>query len=296
LAGDEIEQVVKFLRENSPMAGDTILEMRESMDQATGIMPLPDDVSFEGIDAGGVPAEWTDAPGAQSDRVLLYFHGGGYTIGGIHSHRQLCADLSRAVGLRVLSVDYRLGPEHPYPAAVEDAVVAYRYLLEQGFAPEKIALAGDSAGGGLTAATLVALRDAGDRLPAAGVCLSPWLDLTQSSGTYASKANEDPLVSKETLDLMSAAYLDGQDARQATASPAFAELAGLPPILIQVGTAEVLLDDSRSFARRAKEVGVDLVIEEWQDMIHVWHCFGAMLPTAYEAIDRIGEYLDEKLA
>jgi len=278
------------------MAGDTIPEMRASMAAATESAPLPDDVRFDPVDIGGLPAEWTEASGAAADRALLYLHGGGYGIGSIATHRQLAADLSRAARLRVLSLDYRLAPENRHPAAVDDAVTGYRYLLSQGLAPERIAVAGDSAGGGLTVATLLALRDAGEALPAAGVCISPWLDLTQSGNSYDEKADVDPLVSLELLNLFSEAYLDGQDAGQPTASPLFAKLEGLPPLLVHVGTAEVLLDDSRRFAERAKQAGVDIELEVFEDMIHVWHCFALLLPEGRSAIQKIAKYLGDKFA
>jgi monoterpene epsilon-lactone hydrolase len=296
VASEELGTLLELLKTNNPMAGDTIPELRASMAAATDIAPVPEDVRFEPIEIGGLQAEWAEAPGAAADRVLLYLHGGGYGIGSIASHRQLAADLSRAAALRVLSLEYRLAPEHPYPAAVDDALAGYRFLLSAGFAPERIAVAGDSAGGGLTAATLIALRDAGDALPAAGVCISPWLDLTQSSATYDEKEDVDPLVSRALLDLFSDAYLAGQDAELPTASPLFAKLEGLPPLLVQVGTAEVLLDDSRRFAERAKEAGVEVELEVWDDMIHVWHCFALLLPEGRSAIQRIAGYLGEKLA
>jgi acetyl esterase/lipase len=295
MPGNEIKLVVEMLRANPPIAGGDILEMRAGMEATAGVGPLPEDVSFESVDAGGVPAEWAIAAGASGDRAVLYFHGGGYVMGSIVTHRGLVAGISQASGARVLSVDYRLAPENRYPAAVEDGVACYRFLLEQGLAPASIAIAGDSAGGGLTMATLLALREAGDPLPAAGVCISPWVDLTQSGETIETKAEEDPMVSGELLQQMADAYVEDSDARAATASPCFADLAGLPPLLIQVGTAETLLDDSRRLADRAKSSGVDVVLEEWDEMIHVWHAFAPLLPEGRQAILRIGEYLVERL-
>jgi acetyl esterase/lipase len=292
---NEIKLVVEMLRANPPIAGGDILEMRAVMEATAGVGPLPEDVSFESVDAGGVPAEWVIAAGASGDRAVLYFHGGGYVMGSIVTHRGLVAGISQASGARVLSVDYRLAPENRYPAAVEDGVACYRFLLEQGLAPASIAIAGDSAGGGLTMATLLALREAGEPLPAAGVCISPWVDLTQSGETIETKAEEDPMVSGELLQQMADAYVEDSDARAATASPCFADLAGLPPLLIQVGTAETLLDDSRRLADRAKSSGVDVVLEEWDEMIHVWHAFALLLPEGRQAIRRIGEYLVERL-
>lgn len=295
MPGPEIQTVIDMLRANPPLAGSDIAEMRAGMEAFTTAAPLPEGVDFDPVDAGGVPAEWTRAAGASDDRVVLYFHGGGYVMGSVATHRGLTAGISRAAGARVLSVDYRLAPEHPYPAAVEDGVAAYRFLREQGVAPGQLALAGDSAGGGLTIATLLALREAGEPLPACGVCISPWVDLTQGGESMETKADEDPLVGREVLQQMADAYVADGDPRAPTASPCFADLAGLPPLLIQVGTAETLLDDARSLADRAKTSGVDVVLEEWDQMIHVWHAFALLLPEAKQAIDRIGQYLKEKL-
>ena len=295
MPGPEIQTVVDMLRANPPLAGSDIAEMRAGMEAFTTAAPLPEGVDFDPVDAGGVPAEWTRGASASDDRVVLYFHGGGYVMGSVATHRGLTAGISRAAGARVLSVDYRLAPEHPYPAAVEDGVAAYRFLREQGVAPGQLAVAGDSAGGGLTIATLLALREAGEPLPACGVCISPWVDLTQGGESMETKADEDPLVGREVLQQMADAYVADGDPRAPTASPCFADLAGLPPLLIQVGTAETLLDDARSLADRAKTSGVDVVLEEWDQMIHVWHAFALLLPEAKQAIDRIGQYLKEKL-
>jgi monoterpene epsilon-lactone hydrolase len=294
--GPEIQTVVDLLRANPPVSGSDIHEMRAGMEAATAAAPLPEGVDFEPVDAGGVPAEWTRAPGSSRDRVVLYFHGGGYVMGSVATHRGLTAGISAAANAHVLSVDYRLAPEHPYPAAVEDGAAAYRFLLAQGVGPGSIAIAGDSAGGGLTVATLLALRGEGDPMPAAGVCISPWVDLTQSGESMATKADEDPMVGREVLQQMADAYMADGDPRAQTASPCFADLSGLPPLLVQVGTAETLLDDARSLADRAKTSGVDVVLEEWEQMIHVWHAFALLLPEARQAIDRIGEYLTERLS
>jgi acetyl esterase/lipase len=199
--------------------------------------------------------------------------------------------VSRAAGARVLLIDYRLAPEHPFPAAVDDATRAYQFLLASGIQPARAAIAGDSAGGGLTVASLLALRDAGARLPAAGVCLSPWFDLTMSGGSIRSKAAVDPMVQGENLGRMAQAYLGTADAKLPLASPLFADLRGLPPLLVHVGTAEVLLDDSIRFAERARAADVDVTLDEWDDMVHVWHAFAAFLPEAREAMQRVGAFL-----
>jgi acetyl esterase/lipase len=295
MASAELETVIQLLRDHPPFPGDDIESMRASMDALTSATPLPEDVKLEAVEAGGVPAEWTAAPGADSGRVVVYFHGGGYTIGSIQSHRPLVARLARATGARVLSVAYRLAPEHPYPAAVEDAVAAYRHVVANGVPPSRVAIAGDSAGGGLTAACLVALRDAGDPLPAAGVCLSPWLDLSLSGGSWQTKADLDPLLQRAAIEMMADAYLAGADPTSATASPLFADLSGLPPVLVQVGTRETLLDDATGFAERARAAGVDVELDVWEDMIHVWHAFADLLPEARDAIDRVAAYLAARL-
>jgi monoterpene epsilon-lactone hydrolase len=287
----QLQTLIDVLRTNSPLSGNTIAEMRASMEAATTLMALPPEVTYEPVNADGVPAEWTVASGATADRAIVYFHGGGYCVCSIKTHRLLVAAISQATGARVLSVDYRLAPEHAFPAAVEDGVTAYRFARRNGIEPGRIALAGDSAGGGLTVATLLALRDAGDALPAAGVCLSPWLDLTLSGASMTANGIADPLVHKDRLQQMADAYLAGADARSPTASPLFANVRGLPPLLIHVGTAERLLDDSTRFAERARAAGVHVELEVWDDMIHVWHAFAFVLPEGQRAIDRIGEYV-----
>jgi phosphinothricin tripeptide acetyl hydrolase len=295
MASSELEIVVGLLRSNPPLQGDDIHSMRASMDALTGALPPPEGVTLEAADAGGVPAEWATLDGADSEATIVYFHGGGYTLGSIQSHRPLMARLARATGARMLSVGYRLAPEHPYPAAVEDALAAYRFVLASGVPPSRIAIAGDSAGGGLTAACLVALRDAGDPLPAAGVCISAWLDLSLAGESWRTKADVDPLVQYPQLEMMARAYLAGADPKTATASPLFADLAGLPPLLVQVGSSEVLLDDSTGFAERARAAGVEVELDVWDDMIHVWHAFADLLPEAREAIDGIAAYLAKRL-
>ena len=265
--------------------------MRAGMEQMTGLMPLPPDVTTEAVHADGVPAEWVFVPTASADRVVLYVHGGAYVIGSLNTHRDLAARISRAARARVLNVDYRLAPEHPHPAAVEDATAAYRWLLAQGYAPERLAIAGDSAGGGLTVATLVALRDAGDPLPAAGVCLSPWVDLEGIGESMSSRAHLDPMVQKDHLLRMAKLYLGDLHPRTPLAAPLYADLSGLPPMLIQVGTAETLLDDANRIAERARKAGVDVTLDVWEDMIHVFQAFAPILPEGQQAVDQIGEYL-----
>jgi monoterpene epsilon-lactone hydrolase len=292
MASPELQIVIDMLRSAPPVPRDaTWAEQRAGLENLVSMAPAPTGASFTPTEAGGVPAEWVAADGVGAERAILYLHGGGYCIGSIRTHRQLAADLSRAAAARVLLIDYRLAPEHPFPAGLDDAVAAYHDMLASGARPAQSAIAGDSAGGGLTAATLLALRDRGAALPAAGVCLSPWFDLTMSSESMTGKAAVDPMVQSDRLEHMARVYLGDTDARTPLASPLFADLHGLPPLLVQVGTAEVLLDDSTRFAQRARAADVDVTLDVWQDMIHVWHGFSLMLPESRQAIDAIGAFL-----
>lgn len=255
----------------------------------------PPGTTVDPVDAGGVPAEWVVAAGADSDRVLLYLHGGAYQIGSPGTHRSMVARLSRAARARVLSVGYRLAPEHPFPAAVDDAVAAYRWLLGRGTNPAVLAVAGDSAGGGLALASLVALRDAGEPMPAAAVVLSPWTDLALTGESLRTRAAVDVMIKPAGMAETARTYLAGQDPRHPYASPLYADVHGLPPVLIHVGDAEVILDDSTRFAARARDHGVDVTLEVWDEMPHVWHAFAGLLPEADQAIDRIGCWLTKRI-
>jgi len=273
-----------------------VAEVRAALEALSAGFTPPTDLRTESVSAGGVPAEWVVAAGAPTDRVIFYLHGGGYCIGSINTHRDMAARLSAAARARVLLIDYRLAPEHPFPAAVDDATAAYRWLLSAGTSPARTVIAGDSAGGGLTVATLVALRDAGQPLPAAAVCLSPWVDLEGLGESMTTKASVDPMINVDGLRQYAKHYLAGQNARSPLAAPLYADLSGLPPLLIQVGTAETLLDDSTRLAERARKAGVDVTLEPWEDMIHVWQAFAAMLPEGQQAIERIGEFVRQRVA
>lgn len=277
--------------EAATRAEPTLAELRAVLDALGDVYPMPADVRTTEVVAGGVPAVWLEPPEARSDRVLLYLHGGGYQTGSRRSHGELAARLGRAASMRVLLPDYRLAPEHPFPAAVDDAVAVWHWLRrDQGLPASSMAVAGDSAGGGLAAALLVALRDAGDELPGAAVLLSPWADLTCSSASMSGRAGEDPVLTRERLGAMAADYLDGTDARHPLASPLFAPLGGLPPMLIQVGTAEILLDDARGLAQAAAAAGVDVEADEGEGLPHVYQIMSGT-PEAEEASIRIGEFL-----
>ena len=290
----ELQTIIDMFTTMSPLGGGSVDAIRAGMAQAPAY-PKPDDIAWEPVDAGGVPAEWTTPADLVPGRTIVYYHGGGYAIGGIEAHHGLCSNLARACRARVLNVGYRLAPEHPHPAAVDDAVTAYRFAVAQGCDPAKLAVGGDSAGGGLTLAALLALRDAGDPLPAAGLCLSPWVDLTLSDPGIDQIEARDPMLGREILEMFASAYMGKADRKDPSASPLFGKLEGLPPLLIQVGTAEVLLGEGQEIAKRAKAAGVDVTLEVWDDMIHVWQTFADMLPEGREAIADIGKYVEGRL-
>lgn len=293
----EIRELMELQR---PVRGMSIAERRRQLDRAersfAGDAPGAPDAAGEPalIDAGGVEAEWVIARVAPAQPVVLFFHGGGYTVGSRRSHRHLAAAVGRAAGAAVLLVEYRLAPEHPFPAALDDALAAARWLRAQGSMP--LVFAGDSAGGGIVMATLLRLRDAGEALPAAAVCLSPWVDLRCASSSYERLAARDPMLAPEELREMARGYLGGADARDPLASPVLADLRGLPPLLVQVGSEEILLDDARALAEAARRDGVDVTLEEWPDMVHVWHWFFPVLAEGQQAIEAIGEFARRSLA
>ena len=297
MASPELTDIIRLLRSRPAVENPPVADMRKGFDVLASKFPLTPEFTFSRVDAGGVPAAWVKAPGVDSGRAILYLHGGGYVIGSIDTHRELAGRLSQAAAARVLIIDYRLAPEHPYPSAVEDAAAAYRWLLASGGAtPARTVIAGDSAGGGLTVATMLALREAGDPLPAAGVCLSPWVDMEGIGDSMTGKANIDPMVRYEGLVRMAGLYLDGADPRTPLAAPLYADLSGLPPLLIHVGTAETLLDDATRLSERAKAAGVDVTLESWNDMIHVWHLFAPLLPEGQQAVERVGEFVRRRAA
>ncbi len=292
MPAEQLAAIRNLLKENPVIVeGASLADMRKGLDAMSGMAPRLEDVTASAVDAGGVPAEWFTASGGENGPVLLYLHGGGYLLGSTESHRVLLERLARAVAGRVLALNYRLAPEAPFPAPVDDAVAGYRWLLGQGVAPQRIAIAGDSAGGGLTIATLVALRDAGETLPACAVPISPWTDMEGSGESMSTRAAVDPMVQKDGLLGMAQAYLNGADPKHPLASPLHADLGGLPPLLIQVGDAETLLDDTTRLEPKLKAAGVDATVEVWDDMIHVWHLFAPMLDEGQQAIDRIGEFV-----
>ena len=243
------------------------------------------------MNANGVAAEWTSTPGADPTRAIMFLHGGGYISGSLDSHRHMIAQAGREARARTLALAYRLAPEHPFPAALEDAVAGYRFLLSKGLEPRHIAIAGESAGGGLAVATMVSLREAGLALPACCWLSSPWVDLEVTGESMTTKASIDPLIQKEYLLELARAYLDGADPRTALASPLYADLEGLPPMLIQVGSAETLLDDAVRLAHVAGTANVRVMLEIWPDMIHAWHLFYQQVAAGRRALAAVGQFI-----
>lgn len=294
MASEQLQQAIDMFKEMGAK-----MTQAKNMDDMRAIMietQAPDGVTCTPVEAGGVSAEWSVAAGVDEAKVVLYVHGGGYVMGSAGSHRDVTGRLSEAAGARVLSLNYRLAPEHPFPAPVDDAVAAYRWLLAQGISPGNIAVAGDSAGGGLAIATLLALRDAGEPLPAAGIGISPWVDMEGTGESMTTRAAVDPVVQKEGLLGMAKLYLGDADPKNPLAAPLHADLAGLPPLLLQVGDAETLLDDSTRLAERARAAGVDVTLKVWDEMPHVWHLFAPILPEGRQAIDEIGSFFQERTA
>ncbi|HTA98253.1 MAG TPA: alpha/beta hydrolase fold domain-containing protein [Solirubrobacteraceae bacterium] len=288
MASGDIELVRELIALQAPLRAMPLVNRRRQYDYADIAMG-EDAPPGEMVDAGGCAAEWVLARQSLAQPVLVYLHGGGYSLGSSRSHRHLAAAIGRVADVAVLSVDYRRAPEFAFPAAVDDTVTAIRWLLERTNAP--VVLAGDSAGGGLVVAGMIALRDAGLPLPAAGVCLSPWVDLTGRADAHVRLAERDPLLSSVELKRMADAYLRDADPHQRLASPVFADLSGLPPLLIQVGTEEILLDDARTLADAARRARVEVRLEEWSEMIHAWHWYFPVLDEGRRAIIAIGEFI-----
>lgn len=298
MPSQEHESVVRALRSLPTLGsgGDFDLEAaRASMLAMSANPQLPDGAAFEKTTIAGIPAEWVTLPGTDTTKTVLYLHGGGYVLGSIDTHRGLGSRIAEAAGTRMLMLDYRLAPETPFPGAVEDATAAYDFLLEQGVAPEKIAVGGDSAGGGLTFATLVSLKEQGKPLPGAAFALSPWVDLEGLGASMETRAEADPMVSKQGLVRMGKFYLGDADPKTPLAAPLYADLSGLPPMLVQVGTAETLLDDSIRIVDRMIASGGRVELQQYEDLIHVFQAFAPIVPESLEAIDRIGAFLKSHL-
>jgi acetyl esterase/lipase len=287
----QLEQLRPALAANKAKLTGTLDQIRQAFEEMLTQSPVAPGVVFEQQTAWGLPATWCIPSQAVKDQVLLYLHGGGYVIGNSRAYRPMGSEFASRLRTRVLVPDYRLAPENPFPAALDDAVKVYRWLLDEKVPPKSIVLAGDSCGGGLTVATLAAIRDAGLPLPAGAAVVSPWADLEVNSDSFVSKAKEDPLIESDGLRGMAAAYLGSASPRNPAASPIYANFAGLPPLLIQVGSAEILLDDATRLAARAGAAGVKVRLDIWPEMFHVWHVSAAVLDEAREALDDAAGFL-----
>ena len=291
----EIEAIRALLNSKPRPAGWA--ERRQRLDEVGSAWPVADDVKLGAVDLDGVPGEWSIAPGSDASRVLMFFHGGGYCSGSIASHRRMVTEAGRYAGARTLAVGYRLAPEHPFPAAFDDALVAWRFLRRQGIAAARIAVGGDSAGGGLTAALINRLRASGDEKPACAWLVSPWIDLTMSGSTLASKDAADPLIHEPYLEELAAAYLPATlDRKDPRVSPLFADLRGFPPLLVQAGSDETLLDDAVRFAAAAGAADVAITLEIWPRMIHAWPLWNARLEAGRRALAIAGAFISAALS
>ncbi len=296
MSTEQRETVDAILRQSAFSVDSSVDEQRRQLRQAIEAQPLPADVTVTAGELGGVPTAEITVDGIEPRNTVLYFHGGVYVMSDAFLAAGLASQVGRRTQAKVISVDYRLAPEHPYPAAVDDALAAYKALLDTGIAPSDIALAGESAGGGLVVATLVNARDHGLALPAAAYVMSPYVDLTLAGTSMDTKGDVDPLLSQELLEPRVSDYTQGQDAALNLISPVFADLSGLPPLIIQAGSHEVLLDDAVRLAGQAAAADVEVTLEVTPQVPHVFQAYAVMLDEAAAALDRAGQLLLARLA
>ncbi len=291
----EYLRLVKGLFRHPYPQSDEAGPYRAVLDQTARLFTVPRDVVVRADTIAGVPVEWIDPPRVRPDALLVYVHGGGYYMGGIDTYRHYVARFAQIAGMRALHLDYRLAPEHPYPAAIEDTAAVFRALHKNTLPADRIVMAGDSAGGGLTLATLIALRDEGHPLPKAAAVISPWTDLTGTAASIEANRGKDPVLG-HARTLLSAKWYAGDAAlTHPRVSPLYADLAGLPPVLVQVGSEEILLDDSTRFAERAVAQGAPVELEVWDGMVHVWHYYAEWIAEGRAGIARIGEFFARHL-
>ena len=296
MASAELTKVLELMGQRPLNPNATLEEMRAGME--AGSFPATEAATVTSVDANGVPGEWVTVPESDGNRRMLYVHGGGYVMGSPVTHRRLCEGIARAGGCAVLNLDYRMAPEHVFPAAVEDAMAGLQFVQENGpdgpGAADSVFVGGDSAGGGLMLATLLAARERGVAMPDGGVGISVWSDLAITGESIQTRSGVDPLITDESMVTnMAAMYLGDADPETPLASPLYADYAGLPPLILQVGDHEVLLSDTTRVAERARAAGVEVTEEVWDEMFHVWHAFAPMLPEGQQAIDRIGEFINQ---
>jgi len=288
-----LERVIKLLLQNREVAAKKrVKDERNEMEHMANMIQLSSDVEIKSVTIDGIDATWLKTPGVEEKNLIIYLHGGGYITGSFNTHKDLVQRLSREARCRVITIEYGLAPEHPFPKGLNDVIKIYKWLInEEKFKPNKIVIAGDSAGGGLTLATLLKLRDLGITLPAAGVCLSPWTDLTFAGESYYDKNIIDPGITLDELMFDARLYLGNEDPKNPYVSPVYADLKGLPPLLIHVGTVEKLLNDSTRIAKSAKNAGVNVTLKIWKEMIHVFQAYAVLIREGQESIKEIGSYI-----
>ncbi|NHI94224.1 MAG: alpha/beta hydrolase [Candidatus Lokiarchaeota archaeon] len=295
MVSKELEMIIKFLRKNQILGVDIPVEQaRQFLNKLTSMTKPHKDINIEAFNIKSISAEWISAPDAQSDKIILYLHGGGYVTGSIDTHRAFISSLSQKIKCHCLSIDYRLAPENPFPAALDDAITAYRWLIEEKMIhPSNLIIAGESAGGGLTLSTIMKIKKIGLALPSACMVFSPWADLLNTGATLKTKKEEDPFLSPEVLFKFSKMYYANDDPKNPLISPLYGDFKDFPPLLIQVGTSEILLSDSTRVAERAKEAGVDVTIEQYNQMIHAFQLFESFVPEGKEAMNKINNFVQK---
>jgi len=297
MVSDGIKRISEMVRQNSKVvAKQRVEESRAGFEQFAAMFQVAKDVKIDNVDVNGVSAVWISTPEAVEENVVLYFHGGGYVFGSINTHKEFMSRISRVSNSRVLLIDYRRAPENPFPAALEDAITAYKWLIDsEGIKPENLIIGGESAGGGLTLATLLKLRDTGIPLPAAALVLSPWADLDMTGETIRTKARVDPLANPSDLFFLASLYVGEDDPKNPYISPLYGDLKGLSPMIIQVGSAEILLSDAERIAERAKAADVDVILDIWEDMIHMFQMFALWSPEGQKATEKLGKFIQKHL-
>ena len=285
-----LKNIIEAKRKNPYTKNKTIDQLRKETENAGSLIPLPENIKYKSVVAGNVNAEWITCGEVNENRIFMFMHGGGYYRGSIAATRATVARISAEAKVKCLSINYRLAPEHPFPAAIDDTYSAYEWLINEGISPEHIIVSGQSAGGGLCLALLLKIKDNNFYQPKGAVALSPWTDLSQTGKTMVTNEKIDPVISKQYLDRFAKLYFPDSYNMSYLASPIIGELSGLPDMLIQVGSAETMLDDSKRFFEKAKKANVNAKLEIWEDMFHGWHSNAHILKDAEDAIISIGKY------
>ncbi len=288
-----LERVIKLLLHNREVAAKKrVKDERDELEHMANMIQLSNDVETKKVNIDGIDAIWLKTPGVEEESLIIYLHGGSYTAGSFNSHKDLVQRLSREAKCKIITIEYGLAPEQPFPKGLNDVIKIYNWLInEEKYKPNKIVIVGDSAGGGLTLATLVKLRDLNIKLPAAGVCLSPWTDLAFTGESYYDKNIRDPGITLDDLMFAAKLYIGNNDPKNPYISPVYADLKGLPPLLIHVGTVEKLLNDSTRVAESAKKAGVNVTLKVWNEMIHVFQAYAVLIREGEESIKEIGSFI-----